>query len=85
MKVNVHIERLVLEDITVENTASVRAAVRTELASRLAECGLGQVFRRAGAHSFVNAGSIAWNEGEGEARLGKQIANAIYGGIGEKK
>jgi hypothetical protein len=85
VKINVHIERVVLEDIAVESTAGVRTALRTELARRFAEGGLDHEFRQAGAHAFVNTGNIAWNGSRSEARLGRQIANAIYGGIGAKK
>jgi hypothetical protein len=85
VKINVHIERIVIEDIAVENSASIGAAVRTELVSRLAEGGVSPVFRQPGAHSFVNGGHIPWNKSKGEAHLGKYIATAIYSGIGAKK
>jgi hypothetical protein len=85
MKINVHIERLVLDGIAVENSARLRGAVETELASHLAQYGLAHAFRQGGAHSFLNAGEIAWDGSKSEAQLGKRIAGAVYGGIGEKK
>lgn len=82
MKINVHIQRLVLEGIEVPRgqQAALQVAVETELARLLAEGGLGLP---GGSLRSVQGGQITGVNGNDPAGLGQQIARAVYGGIGK--
>ncbi len=84
MNINLHIERLVLDGVAVApgERPRLQAAVETELARLLAEGGLSEELRGGGAVPSVRAGGIRLT-GQGDAAgLGRQIAGAVYRGIG---
>jgi hypothetical protein len=84
MNVELHIERLILEGISlpIDQQPQLRAAVEAELARLLAARGLSPELATGGAIPSVAAGSLRL-AGEGNpAHLGIQIARAVYGGIG---
>jgi hypothetical protein len=85
MNIRIDIERLVLDGIQLAagHKAQLQAALETELARLLARGGVSTELRSGGAVPSLRANSIQLS-GEGSpARLGKQIARAVYGGIGE--
>jgi hypothetical protein len=85
MNVNLHIERLVLDGIDVEpaHRPALQAAVEAELGRLLAQGGVGASLAGGGAVPSVRAGGLQMG-GEGNPRkLGRQIARAVYGGIGK--
>ena len=84
MNINVHIERLILDGLPIGygQRPQVQAAVEAELARLLADDGLSPELLAGGALPSVRAGSIQLaNEGN-TTQLGRQIAQAVYGGIG---
>ena len=85
MNTNVHIERLVLDgiDVPYHQQPLLQAAVEAELARLLAAGGVAPGLRAGGALSHVPGGTIDLAEDRGPAHLGQQIAQAVYGGIGE--
>ena len=85
MKINIHIERLVLDGLPVDTRdgALVQAAVDAELTRLLASGGLTDALRSGGAFDNVTTASIQLANDGGPFRLGEQIAGAIYGGIGK--
>ncbi|HSZ02858.1 MAG TPA: hypothetical protein VK788_25410 [Terriglobales bacterium] len=85
MKIHLHIERLVLEGVSVDQPRVLRAAVEQELAGRLQHGGLSQELRSGGALPSVRGGAIELGHGAGPLRLGTQIAGAVYSGIGAGK
>jgi len=81
MNVNVHIERLILDGMPLASNQGplVQAAVEAELRRLLAEQGLSPSF--AGAVPHLSAGSIQLAPDSKPAQLGRQIAEAIHGGL----
>lgn len=82
--IHLHIERLVLDGLSIERAQGpqVQAAVETELARLLMENGLGAPLGAGGAVPSVNAAGIQLSPGSSPAQLGRQIAQSVYGGIG---
>ena len=85
MKINIHIERVILDGVAVDRPRLLRSALEKELTHRLTEGGLSAEFRRGGAVPYVPGGGIEFGESHPPARLGTQIANAVYRGIGARK
>jgi sirohydrochlorin ferrochelatase len=85
--INLHIERLVLEGLELGPGQGdlVRAAVAAELARLLTEGGLTSQFQSGVALPSVRAGTIRIAPASEPAQLGGQIAQAVYGGIGEMR
>jgi hypothetical protein len=89
MEIMVHIERLVLEGISLPagGAAHLQAALETELARLLAEGGLSPLLASGGVLRGLSAGEIHLNGGSPTCgpeagRLGQQIAQSVYRGIG---
>lgn len=80
MKINVHIERLVLDGIEVRHPHAVRQALGKELTRQLRRQGLPPDFG-AGATPFVTGGGVQFNPRTPAAGLGRQVAGAVYRGI----
>ena len=74
MKVHLHIDRLVLEGIAVPHRGKLQAAVERELASLIAERGLGAV-------TSIAVPSMRAPEPV-QADLASGIASAVHGAIG---
>ena len=83
MKINVHIERLLLEGLPVTRHQGtlVQAAVEAELARLLAEGDLDPQLLATGAVPSLSADTIQLPATVEPARLGRQIARAVHGGI----
>jgi len=84
MKVNLHIDRLVLEGIDLDHAQRphLQAAVEAELGRLLAERGVGNL-AAGGAVPSVRAEGFQISGDGNPAQLGRQIAGAVYGGIGK--
>lgn len=82
MIVNLHIESLVLDGLTVGSHQGplVQAAVEAELSRLIGEDDFATQFPRDRAEPLIRAAPIAGPAAEG-AGLGRQIGRAIYGGI----
>ena len=85
MNVNVNIERLVLEGFALRpgEHLVVRAAAEAELSRLLAEGGVSPELLSGGAVPRLNAPDISLKGGESPRQVGRQIARALYGGIGK--
>ena len=85
MKINVQIERLILDgfDIAQNQRSALRAAVESELARLLAVNGLNQELTAGGALPSLDAASIQIRNDNNPERFGSQIAQAVYKGIGQ--
>jgi hypothetical protein len=85
MNINLHIERLVLDGLTLERGQEplVRAAVEAELARLLTAHGLSSSLMSGGATPHLRAGQISLSGESSAHQLGHQIARAVYRGIGQ--
>jgi len=83
MKINLHIERLVLDGLPLADGqgAIVRAAVEGELARLLSEGGMAPGLQSGIAMPSLRAGAINLNADSGPAQIGQQLAQAVYGGL----
>jgi hypothetical protein len=85
VNIKVHIERLVLDGIEVlpHQQPVLQAAVEGELVRLLADGRVAPGLLNGGALASVPGGAVKL-AGDGDpARLGRQIARAVQGGIGE--
>lgn len=87
MNMKVHIERVVLEGLPVgaHDGARVRAAVTAELEHLIRTQGVSTHLRSGGAVPEIRAASIHMGERTTPRRLGKRIARAVYGGLGNPR
>jgi hypothetical protein len=85
MNINLHIERLILDGLPIGHGQGsfVKAAVEAELSRLLAAKGLNPDLLSGGMIPTVQADSIQLSGGSSPAALGHQIAQALYGGIGQ--
>ncbi len=84
MKIDVYIDRLLLEGLPITSAqgAQVQAAVEKELARMLAAGGLSEHLRKGGATRAVRAGGVRFSKAQEPATLGQSIARAVHQGIG---
>ena len=87
MNITLHIEHLILEGLPVTGGqgALVQGAVEQELARLLTTHGLWDALRTGGAVPQVRGRDLEIGTGNPPARLGQQIAQSVYGGIGKKR
>lgn len=85
MKMNVHIERLVLEGLPVSSWQGpqIRSAVQKELTRLLFAGGLSDELRGGVAVPGIRAGAIQVGPDYQPATLGQSIAQAVHGGVGQ--
>ncbi len=84
MNINLHIERLILDgvDIGPNQRHLLHASVQSELCRLLTEGGVAPQLTAGGAQPLVTSPAIQLGSGHGPTELGRQIAGAVYGGIG---
>jgi len=84
VKIDVHIERLVLEGLPVTSLQGplVQQAIERELARLLGAHGLSHELRHGAALPRVRAGALRLARENPPARLGLGIARAVHEGIG---
>ena len=82
--IHLHIERLVLEGLPIERSegAAVQAAVEAELTRLLSENGIAAQYQSGGAVPSVRAPGMQLTSNS-SSQIGQQIAQAVYGGIGQ--
>jgi len=85
VNVKLHIDRLVLDGIDLKGAqrSVLQAAVEAELARLLAEGGVGETWAAGGAVPVVRADGFQMSGERNPEQLGRQIAGAVYGGIGK--
>lgn len=84
MKINLHIERLILDGLPIspDQKHLVQASVEAELSRMLSEGGLAQELASGGAVPSVPGGSIKLAPGAKPNQIGAQVARAVYKGMG---
>ena len=85
MRIRLHIERLVIDGVAVDQPRILRQALEQELSGRLREGGLSSELRSGGAVPQMRGGAIQFSQESHPARLGSQIAGAVYRGIGARE
>jgi len=85
MKINIHIERLVVDGlpITRAHGAALQQAVEAELTKLVAKGGLSSEMLSGGAMPSVPTSGIQLKRGNDSKSIGRQIARSVYGGIGK--
>lgn len=85
MNIQVHIERLILDGVAlgVGEGPRLQAAVEMELGRLLGERGIANGLVSDVAVDSVRGGAVQLRLNVGSAALGKQVAQAVYGGIGK--
>jgi hypothetical protein len=83
MKINMHIERLVLDGLSVSNYCQpmLRAALENELARLFTANGPGNHLLTPGAVSRISGGDIQQADESDPGHLGQQVARAVYEGV----
>ena len=86
MNVNLHIERLVLDGIPLGpgQRPQIQAAVEAEVTRLLANGGLRDVLQSSNALYNVRTAGLRLAHDVSPARLGEQIAGAVFGGLGNE-
>lgn len=86
MKLEIHIERLVLEGLPVNSAGGhhVQRAVQAELARLLGEAGLAPELQAGGSLPHLKSADIGMTRGDKPAELGQRIAQAVHGAIATK-
>ena len=84
MNINVLIERLVLDGLPITRSQGriVQAAVEAELARLIAAGELKTDLLGGGARPYASANAIQLASDDSPTRIGQQIAQSVYGGIG---
>jgi len=87
MKINLHIERLILEGLPVNSHdgAQVRAAVEAELSRLLGSRGLSDEVRSGGAFTALRVDPLRLETRTNPRQIGWQIARSVYGGLGRQR
>ncbi len=82
--IQLHIERLVLDGLPIESGQAphIQAAVEAELTRLLIENGLASHLQTGGAMPRLNVNAIRLTPGGSPAHIGQQIAQSVYGGMG---
>ena len=85
MNIQLHIERLILDGVPLGAGEGPRlqAAVEIELGRLLGERGMANGLVSDVAVDSVRGGAVQLGPNVGSAALGKQVAQAVYGGIGK--
>ena len=85
MNVNLHIDRLILDGVNMVSGQRhlLQASVESELARLLTDGGVSSRIAAGGALPHVSANDIQFSGGNDPVQLGRQIAQSVYGGIGE--
>lgn len=85
MKINVQIERLILDGINIppHQRPVLQAAVESELARLLAADGLNPELSAGAATPSLNAAPVQMATNNNPERFGQQIAQAVYKRIGQ--
>jgi hypothetical protein len=85
VNINLHIERLVLDGVSVEphQQPMLKATIETELGRLLAQNGIAPDLQSGDAINTIRTDSIDVGEKNEPSHLGRQIARSVYGGIGK--
>ena len=84
MNISLHIDRLILDGISLSHAQRpvLQAAVEAELGRLLTEGGVGAEWQQGGAVPSVSAPAIQLSPEGNPTQWGHQIAQSVYRGIG---
>ena len=84
MNINIHIERLILDGLSITDSQRpvVQASVEAELVRLLAADGLASQLQTGGMVPHLPGSNIQLTGDNNPNVLGQQIAQSVYGGIG---
>jgi hypothetical protein len=82
--IQLHIERLILDDLPIDRAQApaIQAAFEAELSRLLTERGIGAQLHSGDAVPAVRADAIQISSNHNAAQLGRQIAQSVYNGMG---
>jgi len=85
MKINLHIEHLVLDGVSVEphQRAELKAAVESELSRLLVSNGIGLDVQSGNSFRAIPGGLISIKYNQQLTNLWQQIGDAVYRGLGK--
>ncbi|MFB8790730.1 MAG: hypothetical protein U7123_18220 [Potamolinea sp.] len=85
MNINVNIDRLILEGVSVpvSQRPLLQAAIEAELARLLTADGLASSWQTGGAVPSLSGEVIQLNSDNNPTQLGQQIAQSVYRGMGK--
>jgi hypothetical protein len=85
MNIKLHIDRLILDGIAIPHSQRplLQAAVEAELSRLITAEGLSSQLMNDGAIPQVSASNLPLNPNSSPTQLGQQIAQSVYGGIGQ--
>ncbi|MEM9006468.1 MAG: hypothetical protein AAGE59_23455 [Cyanobacteria bacterium P01_F01_bin.86] len=85
MDINLHIEQLVLDGLSLSprERRQLQATVETELGHLITENGLANYLHSNGTVPALTADTIQVSNNPNPSQLGTQIAQAVYQGIGQ--
>lgn len=85
MNINLHIDRLILDGLPIPHSQRplLQAAVEAELTRLLTTEGLSPHLINGGAIPQISASDLQLNPNSNPTQLGQQIAQSVYGGIGQ--
>ena len=81
MKIDLHIEELVLAGFSPSDRHRIGTAVERELARVISERGLPPGLAQGGEIARLDGGSFETRPGETAERVGGRVAGAVYGGM----
>jgi hypothetical protein len=83
MKINLHIERLVLDEMGLHpgHEKFLKAAMESELLMLLKDQGLGSDVLAGGARRSMAVSGISLDSGYSSRQLGRQIAQSVHEGL----
>jgi hypothetical protein len=86
MNINLHIERLILDGLPIEpgQGALVKAMLEAELSRLIGAHGLSASLQAGAALPGLRASALELNAEKNPAQIGAQIAQAVYGSIGNE-
>jgi hypothetical protein len=87
MKINLHIDRLILEGLPVNSVQGpqIRAAIQEELTRLLSAHGLSEELRAGISVPRIRAGTLQLSPESRPAKLGTSIAQAVHEGLGHSR
>jgi hypothetical protein len=85
MKINVHIERVILDGVPADHLRLVAQGIEKELTLRLMNDGISPEARKAGAVAYGSGSEIEIGRKSYPATLGAQVGGAVYRVIGGGK
>lgn len=83
MNIELHIEELVLHGFARKDQVRIQRAVEQELSRLLTEQGIPGGLAQGGELQQLNGGSFNVRSGMRAEAVGAQVAQAIYGGMGQ--